>query len=100
MQKNVAAGRGQRKNGLFAVGNIKFWAFLVCFLAAWLVGTGIRQAKAAALQRGISREVLRFHVLANSDREADQQVKLKVRDEVLEWLEGQASCYNPFLGIR
>lgn len=31
----------------------------------------------------ISREVLRLHVLANSDTEADQALKLKVRDAVL-----------------
>lgn len=33
--------------------------------------------------RGISREVLRLHVLANSDSVADQTLKLKVRDRVL-----------------
>lgn len=39
------------------------------------------------LQRGIADEVLRFHVLANSDSAADQAVKLEVRDAVLAWLE-------------
>ena len=39
------------------------------------------------LQRGIAEEVLRFHVLANSDSAADQAVKLEVRDAVLAWLE-------------
>lgn len=39
------------------------------------------------LQRGIAEKVLRFHVLANSNSEADQQVKLKVRDGILEWIE-------------
>ena len=39
------------------------------------------------LQRGIADEVLRFHVLANSDSEEDQAVKLEVRDAVLAWLE-------------
>lgn len=39
------------------------------------------------LQRGIAEEVLRFHVLANSDSAVDQAVKLEVRDAVLAWLE-------------
>lgn len=50
-------------------------------------------------QKSISEKILRFHVIANSDSEADQNVKLKVRDGVLEYLspyfencEDKASC--------
>jgi len=43
-------------------------------------------SRSMLLQRGIADEVLRFHVLANSDGKADQEVKLKVRDAVLAWL--------------
>ena len=32
----------------------------------------------------VRKEVLRLHILANSDDEADQQLKLRVRDRVLE----------------
>ena len=39
----------------------------------------IRQVR---LQQAISDKVLRFHVLANSDSEADQTLKLAVRDAV------------------
>lgn len=35
----------------------------------------------------ISNEVFRLHILANSDTEADQALKLKVRDTVLEYTE-------------
>ena len=45
------------------------------------------ERSAHALQRGIAEEVLRFHVLANSDSAVDQAVKLEVRDAVLAWLE-------------
>ena len=38
--------------------------------------------KTARLQQAISDKVLRFHVLANSDSEADQNLKLAVRDAV------------------
>ena len=73
----------------FFIHHVKLWAFLFFLFTAWIISAGMRQARAALLQKGISREVLRFHVLANSDSEEDQQVKLKVRDEILEWLEGQ-----------
>lgn len=33
----------------------------------------------------ISGKVLRLHILANSDSESDQQLKLKVRDKILEY---------------
>ncbi len=35
----------------------------------------------------ISNEVFRLHILANSDSESDQNLKLKVRDNVLEYTE-------------
>ena len=35
----------------------------------------------------ISSEVFRLHILANSDSEADQSLKLKVRDKVLKYTE-------------
>lgn len=44
-------------------------------------------AEAQQLQQSISEKILRFHVLANSDREEDQQVKLQVRDAIGEYIE-------------
>ena len=68
---------------------LKAGCFAAILLLAWLLSGFMRQAEAARLQQGISREVLRFHVLANSDSPEDQAVKLQVRDGVLEWLEGE-----------
>ena len=42
--------------------------------------------KICETQRGIADEVFRFHVLANSDSEKDQRVKLKVRDAVIAYM--------------
>ena len=39
------------------------------------------------IQQGIAKEILRFHVLANSDSEADQNVKKQVRDAVGAYIE-------------
>ena len=35
----------------------------------------------------IAEKLIRFHVIANSDGEADQSLKLKVRDEVLKYIQ-------------
>lgn len=65
--------------------------FLLAFLLAALLTVGMcRKAEAARraeTQQHLAQEVLRFHVLANSDSEADQELKLKVRDRVLAFLE-------------
>ncbi len=42
-----------------------------------------------SIQSGIAKEVLRFHVLANSDKDYDQKLKLKVRDNILEKYKSQ-----------
>lgn len=41
------------------------------------------QAKA---QEHLAREVLRFHILANSDSDEDQNLKMKVKEQVLDYL--------------
>ena len=46
------------------------------------LGCGILYIRQVRLQQAISDKVLRFHVLANSDSEADQTLKLAVRDAV------------------
>lgn len=41
------------------------------------------EARTHAAQQELAGEVFRFHVLANSDSEEDQQLKLKVKENVL-----------------
>ena len=45
------------------------------------------EVQAAQVQQSISEKILRFHVLANSDSDEDQAVKLLVRDAVGEYIE-------------
>ena len=40
----------------------------------------------ADIQKDIAKKVIRFHVLANSDSDADQALKLKVKDAVVNYL--------------
>lgn len=42
--------------------------------------------KMGELQEKLSREVFRFHILANSDSDEDQEIKLEVRDAVLAFM--------------
>ena len=64
--------------------------FLAACLAALLTGIMCWRVDAAVqadMQAHLAEEVLRFHVLANSDSDEDQALKLKVRDAVREVLE-------------
>lgn len=54
-----------------------------------------REEMQASIQEDIANEILRFHVLANSDSKADQEVKLKVKNEVVSYLQGKLSdCHS------
>lgn len=60
---------------------------MICMvIGSVMLHAGISYAHQQLLQQGIAEEVLRFHVIANSDSEEDQVVKLLVRDAVLEWV--------------
>ena len=63
---------------------------LALLAAALILGAVLYRTDTAAeekAQRELAGEVLRFHVLANSDSAEDQRLKLKVRDAVLLYLE-------------
>ena len=40
----------------------------------------------AGIQQGIAGEIIRFHVLANSDSDADQALKMQVKEEVVAYM--------------
>ena len=72
----------------------KNWlGFLVTVIFATAATTAImiasEQQEQATLQQHLAGEVLRFHVLANSDSTEDQELKLQVRDAVLAYLEAE-----------
>lgn len=45
-----------------------------------------KQGKDKEMLNSISGKLIRFHVIANSDSEEDQRLKLKVKDEVIKYL--------------
>ncbi len=63
---------------------MKKFKFLELALVAGLAFSLITGAVAANTQRELSEKLVRLHVIANSDSDEDQALKLKVRDRVLE----------------
>ena len=63
---------------------IKAWeaALVVAVMISLLLGSAL------GAQRELSEKLIRLHVVAASDSEEDQQLKLKVRDAVLETADG------------
>lgn len=60
------------------------------FLISLIIGmcvTSVLSAYSKDIVEGISDSVVRLHVVANSNSEEDQTLKLKVRDEVIKTLE-------------
>lgn len=51
-----------------------------------------QQQSNAAMQENIASQIIRLHVIANSDREEDQKLKLKVRDAITDELKDDLSA--------
>lgn len=49
-------------------------------------GMKLNVEDSTSLQSSIENKLIRFHVIANSDKAEDQALKLKVRDKVLEYI--------------
>lgn len=66
---------------------------IICTVLALLISicaTGIlTQAKVTEVQKKMADEVFRFHVLANSDSEKDQALKMKVKEAVIDYMKEQ-----------
>ena len=65
---------------------------LSAMLTACVWRTETVSAKMETAQKHMAEEVLRFHVLANSDSKEDQELKMTVKDEVVSWLEAKMDC--------
>ncbi len=62
----------------------------LCFLAAFLICASESRAFQEALASRISPEILRFRVVAESNRPEDQEVKLEIRSLVLDYIRDAA----------
>ncbi len=66
----------------------RLFMFFVIIAAASAAVITYKSSMAAEnrLQEDLARQIIRFHVRANSDSERDQQLKLKVKDRVVEYM--------------
>ena len=53
---------------------------------ALLTAHGRMPSRSSDLQSGIAREIIRFHVIANSDTREDQALKMRVKEQVVGYL--------------
>ncbi|MHC1681627.1 MAG: stage II sporulation protein R [Clostridiaceae bacterium] len=56
------------------------------FILLLIPSGGQAQAQGEISQQEIAEKLIRFHVIANSDSDEDQALKLKVRDEILKYI--------------
>lgn len=62
---------------------------LLCMCMAGFLYVAIHSEVSRNVQQGIATEIIRFHVIANSDAEVDQKVKLVVKDKVVSYMQGK-----------
>lgn len=71
---------------------------IISILFVLLIGLAlnkeVHRSQETSLQQGIAEEILRFHVLANSDSKEDQELKMQVKEDVLEFLSGYLKDSN------
>lgn len=62
---------------------------LALLISSWLftVAIQLHGTKGDRLQEGIAKEIIRFHVIANSDSDEDQRLKYQIKDALVEYLE-------------
>lgn len=68
--------------------NIIFLAIFIGTIISVIL-TNITKSYSYNIQKNISNEVIRFHVLANSDEYYDQALKRKVKDGIIEMLQNE-----------
>ncbi len=75
-----------------SVSNCRKWLFcaLACFFTAFLIAVSANTCKQEADASLIAPYVLRFHILAESNSKTDQELKLKVRDQILSYIRENA----------
>lgn len=65
----------------------KLIGFIFIILIIVIAVSAYRKKDMFELQQGIAKEIIRFHVRANSDSDRDQELKLKVKDSVITYLD-------------
>lgn len=61
-------------------------SLVIAGILTWIVVQHMEVQAQTRLQEHLAEEVLRFHILANSDSEEDQSLKMAVKEDVLAYL--------------
>lgn len=64
-------------------------SLIIAAMATIAMGHEMNVKAQAEMQTHLAEEVLRFHVLANSDSEADQTLKMQVKEAVIAYMEAE-----------
>ena len=64
----------------------RWWILGFFTLLGILAFPGREKASADELQEGIASKILRFHVIANSNSEEDQTLKLEIKDAIVDYM--------------
>lgn len=64
---------------------------ILLFLSALLLALSL---PSLSYQKSLSDKIVRLHILANSDSDEDQALKLKVRDGLLKTVDMRTGCYS------
>ena len=73
------------KNKQFITNKIKNILIIITLFIAFLIINAYSYA--SSISEGLADNIFRLHILANSDSDEDQALKLKVRDEIIEYME-------------
>ena len=65
------------------------YIILLCMCMAGFLYTILHSESNTNVQKGIAKEIIRFHVVANSDADVDQEVNLVVKDRVVHYMQGK-----------
>lgn len=66
--------------------SVAAWCIMVLCAVAFFTYGGKQGRSAGQLQQEIAEEIIRFHVRANSDTPEDQELKMKVKAELVEYM--------------
>ncbi len=80
--------------------NFRLLILILCFAALSTCYINSSAKADTSLQEGIAHKVLRFHVIANSDSEEDQTLKMTVKEALVDDLSPQLKDINDMEKVR
>lgn len=70
--------------------NLSLCISALCFFMGFLLLLSARISSQEAMAERIAPQILRFHILAESNAPHDQELKLELKDQVLSWVSKEA----------